>query len=110
MKTINPQPIIDKLAARCLTAKGVECSIFGEVIDMLRAAPDVGGGPGFFSIDDAHINVEQIRRFKWEDGELCIWYAGHRYFEHVDDPDRKLYKDLCYALRVLPAEDPREEI
>ena len=38
-KTIDPQPIINKLAARCLTAKGVECSILGEVIDMLRAAP-----------------------------------------------------------------------
>ena len=40
-KVIDPQPIIDKLAARCLESKGLECSVLGSVIDMLRAAPDV---------------------------------------------------------------------
>lgn len=40
-KTIDPAPIIKKLADRCLTAKGIECSILGETIDMLKAAPDV---------------------------------------------------------------------
>lgn len=39
-KTIDPVPIIEKLAGRCLIAKGLECSLLGEVIDMLRAAPD----------------------------------------------------------------------
>ena len=40
-KVIDPDPIIRKLADRCLKAKGMECSILGEVIDMLRAAPDI---------------------------------------------------------------------
>ena len=39
-KTIDPKPIIKELAARCLKAKGLECSLLGEVIDMLKAAPD----------------------------------------------------------------------
>lgn len=38
-KLIDPAPIIKKLADRCLVAKGVECSILGEVIDLLKAAP-----------------------------------------------------------------------
>lgn len=64
-KVINPQPIIDKLSFRCLTAKGVECSILGEVFDMLHVAPD---------------------------------------------PDRKLYKELCYRLGVVPTADPEEGV
>ena len=40
-KAIEPAPIIKKLADRCLRAKGIECSILGEVIDMLRVAPAV---------------------------------------------------------------------
>lgn len=40
-KVIDPEPIIRKLAERCLKAKGVECSILGEMIDMLRAAPNI---------------------------------------------------------------------
>ena len=40
-KVIDPAPIIKKLADRCLVAKGLECSILGELIDALRAAPAV---------------------------------------------------------------------
>ena len=40
-KVIDPAPIIKKLADRCLVAKGIECSILGELIDALRAAPAV---------------------------------------------------------------------
>ena len=39
-KLINPDPIIKELADRCLEARGLECSILGSVIDMLKAAPD----------------------------------------------------------------------
>lgn len=39
-KLIDPDPIIRKLADRCLEARGLECSILGSVIDMLKAAPD----------------------------------------------------------------------
>ena len=41
-KVIDPEPIIKYLADRCLMAKGLECSILGSVIDLLRAAPDTG--------------------------------------------------------------------
>ena len=108
-KIIDPQPIIDKLAARCLTAKGVECSILGEVIDVLRVAPDVGGGTSFVMIDGVHINADQIRSFAWKDGELCVWYAGRHFFESWSDPERKLYKHLCYRLGAIPAEEPEEQ-
>ena len=110
MKIINPQPIIDRLVSRCLTAKGVECSILGETIDMLRAAPDVGGGTSFVLIDGVHINLDQIRSFSWKNGDLCFWYAGRHFFESWPDPDRKLYKDICYALGILPTEDPEEAV
>lgn len=39
-KIIDAEPVIAKLADRALLAKGRECSLLGEVIDMLRAAPD----------------------------------------------------------------------
>lgn len=109
-KIINPQPIIDVLARRCLTAKCVECSILGEVIDMLRSAPDLGEGAGFILIDGVHINVNQIRSFAWKDGELCIHYAGRHFFESWSDPGRKLYKNLCYRLGAMPTEDPEEPV
>ena len=38
-KAIDPAPVIKKLADRCLKAKGLECSIIGSVIDLLKAAP-----------------------------------------------------------------------
>lgn len=107
-KVINPQPIIDKLASRCLTAKGVGCSILGEVIDMLHSAPDLGEGAGFILIDGIHINANQIRSFAWKDDELSVWYAGRHFFASWPDPDRKLYKELCYRLGVMPTEDPEE--
>lgn len=40
-KIIDAAPVISKLAERALQAKGLECSLLGCVIDMLRAAPDV---------------------------------------------------------------------
>ena len=40
-KLIDPVHIIEKLAQRCLAAKGLECCVLGEVIDMVKAAPAV---------------------------------------------------------------------
>ena len=37
-KVIDPNPIIEQLADRCLATKGVECYTLGEVIDMLHVA------------------------------------------------------------------------
>ena len=42
-KLIDPDPFIKKLADRCLEARGIECSILGSVIDMLKAAQDESG-------------------------------------------------------------------
>lgn len=108
-KIIDPQPVIEILAGRCLRAKGMESSIYGEVIDLLRSAPDVGSGSGFVLIGGVHINTDQIRSFAWKNGDLCVWYAGRHFFESWQDPDGKIYRDLCYLLGVLPAEDPTKE-
>ena len=40
-KLIDPVHIIEKLAQRCLSAKGLECCVLGEVIDLLKATPAV---------------------------------------------------------------------
>lgn len=40
-KVIDPAPIFKHLADRCLESKGLECSVLGSVIDMLKAAPAV---------------------------------------------------------------------
>lgn len=40
-KIIDAAPVISKLAEWALRAKGIECSIVGEVIDVLIAAPEV---------------------------------------------------------------------
>lgn len=60
-------------------------------------------------INGVHINADQIRSFAWQKGELCIWYAGRHFFESWSDPERKIYKNLCHDLGVLPTEDPDEE-
>ena len=67
------------------------------------------GSKKFVLIDGVHINTDQIRTFLWKEGQLCVWYAGRHFFESWSDPDRKLYKDLCYDLGVLPMEDPDGE-
>lgn len=59
-QVIDPAPLIEKLAARCLETKGLECSVLGNVIDMLRAAPSV--------------DVVPVVRCK-----DCTQYNGHRY-------------------------------
>ena len=40
-KIIDPAPVIKRLANRCLAVKGMECTILGELIDMLHAAPGI---------------------------------------------------------------------
>ena len=107
-KVIDLQPIIEQLKDTAEASQGVERSILIDVICMLESAPAAEIASKFVLIDNAHLNTDQIRRFEWKDGDLCIWYAGHHFFEHMEDPGRKLYKDLCYALKVLPTEDPEE--
>lgn len=43
-KLIDPQPIIRQLADRCLLTRGLECSVLGDVIDLLKSAPDAREG------------------------------------------------------------------
>ena len=54
-KVIDPAPIIKELADRCLEAKGLECSILGNVIDRLRAAPGVYNAP-YWATEEAYKN------------------------------------------------------
>ena len=54
-KVIDPAPIIKELADRCLKAKGLECSVLGSVIDLLKAAPAV--------------DAVEVVHGRWEDGE-----------------------------------------
>lgn len=54
-KVIDPAPIIKQLADRCLKAKGLECSVLGELIDMLRAAPGVYNAP-YWATEAAYKN------------------------------------------------------
>lgn len=105
-KIIDPQPIIEQLKDMAEASNGLVRSILRGVISMLEAAPAAGITSKFVLINGVHINIDQIRSFEWKDDELCIWYAGHRFFSNLKDPDRKLYRDLCYALKVLPTEDP----
>lgn len=51
-KLIDPVHIIEKLAQRCLAAKGLECCVLGEVIDVLKATP---------AVDD--VEAEEMREF-----------------------------------------------
>ena len=54
-KVIDPAPIIKQLADRCLKAKGVECSVLGRVIDLLKAAPAVYNAP-YWATEEAYKN------------------------------------------------------
>ena len=54
-KVIDPAPIIKELADRCLVAKGLECSILGNVIDRLRSAPAVHNAP-YWATEAAYKN------------------------------------------------------
>lgn len=104
-KIIDAQPIIDQLKEMSGASKGLISSVLHGVISMLEAAPEEGNTQKFVLINGVHISANQIRSFEWKDGELCIWYAGHRFFTNLNDSDRKLYKEMCFMLGVLPAED-----
>ena len=54
-KVIDPEPIIKELADQCLGAKGLECSILGDVIDRLRSAPAVHNAP-YWATEAAYKN------------------------------------------------------
>lgn len=54
-KVIDPAPIIKDLADRCLKSKGLECSVLGRVIDLLKAAPAVDDAP-YWATERAYKN------------------------------------------------------
>lgn len=54
-KVIDPAPIIKQLADRCLKSKGLECSVLGSVIDLLKAAPAVDDAP-YWATERAYKN------------------------------------------------------
>ena len=106
-KVIDPQPIIEQLKDMAEASKGLVSSILRGVISMLVDAPTAEVTSKFVLINNVYINIDQIRSFAWKNGELCVWYAGRHFFESWPDPDRKLYKDLCYMLGLLlPTKKP----
>ena len=63
-KVIDPAPIIKALAERCLEAKGLECTILGDVIDMLRSAPAVHNAP-YWATEAAYKNGYADGKPQW---------------------------------------------
>lgn len=66
-KIIDAAPVITKLAERALQAKGRECSLLGEVIDMLRSEPEVKDAP-YWATEAAYKNgfeAGKLSRAKW---------------------------------------------
>ncbi len=64
VKVIDPVPIIKELADRCLKAKGQECSILGELIDLLRAAPAVDATPKWIPSREKLPTIEDADKYQ----------------------------------------------
>jgi hypothetical protein len=71
-KIIDAAPVIAKLAEKALQAKGRECSLLGEVIDMLRSEPEVKDAP-YWATEAAYKNGygdgkrDAVKHGRWED-------------------------------------------
>jgi hypothetical protein len=52
-----------------------------------------------------HVNVNNVDAFKWEDGELVVFFNSDPEPAKWKDPDRQLYVKLCQALGVRPYEE-----
>ena len=98
-KIIDPAPVIKRLANRCLAVKGMECTILGEVIDMLVAEPDVEVVQQWISINDRlpvkdgrYLVLKNIYGTPWYD---VIYFAKNG--RKVDKYDfRREWKNVWY--------------
>jgi hypothetical protein len=56
------------------------------------------------TINKTHVNTNNVDAFKWEDGELVIFFNSDEEPAKWRDPDRKLYLHLCRQQGVRPYE------
>ena len=110
LKVIDPEPIIKELADRCLVTKGLECSVLGSVIDMLKAAPAVYNAP-YWATEAAykHGYEKGYEAGKKDSVEVvrckaCLYYhevngkdsgkpCGYGWCEHRNGTKRACYDD-----------------
>ena len=90
-KVIDPVPIIKNLADRCMKAKGLECSVLGSVIDMLKAAPAVHNAP-YWATEEAYKNGYEAGK-----QEAVEVVHGRWIFKHnpITDPKGYFIRIVC---------------
>ena len=78
-KIIDPAPVIKRLANRCLAVKGMECTILGEVIDMLR--------------DEPAVDAVEVVHGRWIhcQGKSNLWYCSECGEKILYNPTRRTY-------------------
>lgn len=54
------------------------------------------------TVNKTHINTNNIDCFRWGMGVLHIWFIGEKQPSEWDDPDRKLYLQLCRQQGIRP--------
>lgn len=102
-KVINPAPIIKELADWCLKAKGLECSVLGKVIDMLKAAPAA----------EVVKWIPVTERLPEEDIRVLVWVGENDRYFPIIDTDR-VHKGRWvrweeYITHWMPLHQPPEE-
>lgn len=55
-----------------------------------------------------HINTNNVDAFKWEDGELVVFFNSDPEPAKWIDPDRELYLQLCRQQGVRPVEEEND--
>lgn len=52
----------------------------------------------------AHVNMDNVKFFCWEDGELRLYIERNEDLL-VEDPDKKWYHKLCQLMGIIPYEE-----
>lgn len=60
-------------------------------------------------IKKTHINTNLVETFYWCDGRLIIAFVGEDQPAVWEDPDRKLYLQLCRQQGIRPYEEEENE-
>ena len=61
------------------------------------------------TIKKTHVNADNLDAFRWENGELVVFFNGDNTAQKWDDPNRELYRYLCRRLTVCPVTEDTEE-
>jgi hypothetical protein len=56
-------------------------------------------------LNKTHVNTNTVTAFRWDDGELLLWFIGEEKPAKYRDPYLSLYLQLCHALGVRPYEE-----